>query len=163
MSSQGSAITVFFFANAAFAGAYAQDVPATSAELIEQQRAEVESVLDRSEECAPDEMQPDVIVVCRDLTEAEDQTQAAMSPLPAPVQSDRNLIGGLREQPCWIKKTPGVLCARVGARPRQVILIDLDTIPEALTEEEAALVFRMEDLPPETVPVTGERADALAD
>lgn len=39
-------------------------------------------------------------------------------------------------------------CIRMGPMPRQVHLIDLSAIPEPLTQEEAARVFRAEDGPP---------------
>jgi len=38
-------------------------------------------------------------------------------------------------------------CMRVGRTPEPPLLIDLDALPHPLTPEEAALVFRAEDLP----------------
>lgn len=38
-------------------------------------------------------------------------------------------------------------CATVGRDPEPPLIIDLEAIPEPLTPEEAALVFRAEDLP----------------
>jgi len=40
-----------------------------------------------------------------------------------------------------------VVCHRVGRAPEPVLMIDLAALPHALTPEEAALVFRAEDLP----------------
>lgn len=155
MSSRCSVIAAGFFANAAFAGAYAQEEAVTAEALIEQQRHDVESLLETPEDCAPDAMQPDVIVVCRDITEAEEQTREAMSVLPKPVQSDRRVFYGIADPPCWISN-PGGACIRGGWAPPPIYLIDLDAIPEALSEEEAALVYRYEDLPAEAASVLTE-------
>ena len=39
-----------------------------------------------------------------------------------------------------------LFCSKVGRAPPPIYIIDLDKIPEPLTPEEAALVFRAEDL-----------------
>ncbi len=130
--------------------AQAQDGAEANA-MIEAQRAELREGL-AEPSCAVDEFQPDTIVVCGETEDDAEQTRAVMSVLPPPIQSDRNLLGGLRDQPCWIAPRGGV-CIRGGWAPPPVVLIDLDAIPEALTPEEEALVFTVEDAPPpETAP-----------
>ena len=120
--------------------AVAQD--ARAATIADQQRGEVRDAL-AEPDCERDEFQRDTIIVCG-RAEAEAATRAVMSPLPAPVQSDRNLMGGLRDQPCWVTRVPGVVCMRGGFAPPPVVLIDLDKFPDALSAEEAAHVFAVE-------------------
>ena len=57
-----------------------------------------------------------------------------------PVASDRVILPGLNDPPCWVVPTGGV-CIRGGWKPPPVVLIDLDQFPDALTAEEAAGVF----------------------
>jgi len=49
-------------------------------------------------------------------------------------------------------------CSKVGRTPEPPLLVDLTTLPVPLTPEEAAHVFRAEDLPEETGPTTPEAA-----
>lgn len=103
--------------------------------------------------CEQEIREDGAIVVCRELEEAE----RYMSPLPRPVQSDRAIIPGLTEPPCWVTQGESLTCMRVGYVPPYPPLIDVSAFPEPLTEEEAAAVSAVEA---ETAPsnvVTGER------
>lgn len=51
-----------------------------------------------------------------------------------------------------------VVCHRVGRAPEPVLMIDLAALPHPLTPEEAARVFRAEDLPDAGGPATPEAA-----
>jgi hypothetical protein len=53
-----------------------------------------------------------------------------------------------------------VVCHRVGRAPEPVLLIDLEALPHPLTPEEAALVFRAEDLPDDPTPEAASPAEA---
>ena len=145
MSSSRGAFSIALLVIAAIspANALAQDAAGAAATLANQQRGEVINVLSEPD-CKRDEFQRDTIVVCA-KAEAEEATRAVMSPLPAPVQSDRNLVSGLRDQPCWVTRVPGVVCVRGGFAPPPVVLIDLGKFPDALSAEEAAKVFAVED------------------
>ncbi len=112
-----------------------------SAEAIEEQRADMRAAM-AEPDCVQDPFQPDTITVCGETTAEE--TREHMSVLPAPVQSDRVIFRGLTDPPCWIEPRGGV-CLRGGFKPPQVVLIDLDAIPVALTPEEAALVSAVEE------------------
>jgi hypothetical protein len=88
------------------------------------------------------------IVVCRQI-EDPDQFRVA-SPTeranaegrmpPDPIPSAPYVLG-LPE--CGVEVT----CHRIGRTPPPIFIIDLAAIPEALTPEETALVFRAEDRP----------------
>ena len=151
MSSRSVALSALCFAFAAVPPLRAQDrSPPDAAELAARQRAQLREELARPEECLPDAMQPDTIVVCRSVGQRRDETGRAMSVLPAPVDPQVNQLDGLREPPCWVTgKQP---CLRGGWAPPPIYLIDLDAIPEALTPEEAEHVYRAEDLPPGDAP-----------
>ena len=110
----------------------------------------------------PCETQPqddNVILVCRELEDDE----AYRSPLPAPTRSDRAIIPGLTNPPCWVTN-PGAVgtpdCIRVGSVPPPAIIIDLTQFPEPLDPDEAAAVSRA-DMPDsdqaDTRSRTGER------
>lgn len=89
-----------------------------------------------------DEVREDgAIVVCRELEDPE----RYMSVIPHEVEVHANQIDGLREPPCWV--TGRQPCNRVGGAPPPIYLIDLDAIPEALTDEEAAQVYRAPESP----------------
>lgn len=115
--------------------------PVTAEAAAQRQRDELAEVLNRPEECDLDPAQPDTIVVCREL--GSEETERVMSVLPSPVESDRHMLPGLNDPPCWVAPR-GSVCMRGGFRPPQVVLIDLDAIPEALSAEEEALVFAVE-------------------
>lgn len=101
--------------------------PATDNPLIE------------AEPCEQDIREDGVIVVCRELPDSE----RYMSPLPRPVESDRTVIPGLTEPPCWVEPRGGV-CIRIGSVPEYPPIIDLSAFPEPLSEEDAAAVRTIE-------------------
>ena len=107
------------------------------------------------------EATPAEIVVCRESYDGEDQR------LPSP--TDRAIAAGERP-PDRIPDAPDVFgippcksyafCARVGTAPPPIYIVDFSKIPEALTPEQAAHVFRAEDAPPEPTPAEASRAAA---
>lgn len=125
----------------------AEERPRTAEQFIETAR-EVYSVREpRSEPCAAPV--GNEIVVCRQIDEVPDQrlpspterAHAAGDRLPDPIP-DAPYVFGL--PPCEAY----TFCAKnLGRTPPQIYIIDLSKIPEALTPEEAALVFRAEDRP----------------
>ncbi len=90
--------------------------------------------------CEEGAQEDGTIVVCRELEDPE----RYMSVLPRAVEVHVNQLDGLREPPCWV--TGRWPCGRVGYAPPPIYLIDLDAIPEALTDAEAAQVMRAEDM-----------------
>ncbi|RPF71308.1 hypothetical protein [Aurantiacibacter spongiae] len=105
--------------------------------------------------CDPDAVQADgTIVVCA----PKDETELYMSPLPKPVKSDRRIIPGLTDPPCWVTN-PGPFCIRFGSVPPYPPIIDMTAFPEPLSEEDAARVFAApgEGGAPSVPRVTGER------
>ena len=90
------------------------------------------------------------IVVCRQLEDPDkhrllsptERAQAAGEMPPDPVPSAPDVFG---LPPC----SASMFCTRVGRAPPPIYIIDLSKIPEPLTPEEAALVFRAEDAPEE--------------
>jgi len=118
--------------------AWAQDHEENTAAMAEQQRGELRDALTEPD-CEGDEFQRDTIVVCGEAGAAA-ETREHMSVLPLPVASDRVILPGLNDPPCWVVPTGGV-CIRGGWKPPPVVLIDLDQFPDALTAEEAAGVF----------------------
>lgn len=87
-----------------------------------------------AEPCEAQEQEDGVIIVCRELPDSE----RYRSPLPRPVQSDRRVIPGLTDPPCWVQpREGGGVCIRVGWAPEPAIMVDLTIYPEKLTEEEA--------------------------
>ena len=104
--------------------------------------------------CEEEVREDGAIVVCRELPD----TQRYMSPLPRPVQSDRRIIPGLTEPPCWVTQGESLSCMRLGTVPPYPPLIDLTAFPEPLSKEEAAAVSAVEtDDTQETRASTGER------
>lgn len=101
------------------------------------------------------------IVVCRESYDGEDQrlpsptdrANAAGERPPDPIPSAPYVLG-LPE--CGVEVT----CHRVGRAPPPIYIIDFSKIPEALTPEEAALVFRAEDRPAEPTPAEASPAVA---
>lgn len=91
------------------------------------------------EPCEEEVREDGVIVVCREL----DEQERYLSPLPRPVQSDRPIIPGLTDPPCWVVPRGGI-CARFGSVPEYPPLVDLSIYPEPLSEEDAALVTAVE-------------------
>ena len=113
--------------------------------------ADAPNPLIEPEPCEEEVRDDGVIVVCRELPESE----RYMSPLPRPVQSDRQIIPGLTDPPCWVVPR-GTVCVRMGSVPEYPPLVDLSVYPEPLSEEDAALVSEIEPGEP-PAPLTGER------
>jgi hypothetical protein len=120
------------------------EAPGTAEQFIETAREAYSVDESRPEPCpAP---VGNEIVVCRQL-EDPDQFRVA-SP------TERAYAAG-EMPPDRIPRAPYVLglpecgvevtCHRIGRTPPPIYIIDLAAIPEALTPEEAALVFRAED------------------
>lgn len=90
----------------------------------------------------------DEIVVCRQFEDMPDQrlpspterAYAAGDRPPDPIPAAPYVLG-LPE--CGVE----VVCHRVGRAPPPIYIIDLSKIPEPLTPDEAAQVFRAEDPP----------------
>lgn len=91
------------------------------------------------EPCETQAQEDGVILVCRELTDSE----RYMSPIPKPVESDRAIIPGLTDPPCWVTN-PGPGCIRFGWAPEPAIMVDLSVFPEPLSSEEAAQVVEVE-------------------
>ena len=108
--------------------------------------------LTESVPCETEVQEEDVILVCRELTDSE----RYMSPLPTPTQSDRIIMPGLNDPPCWVTN-PGVGCIRFGYAPEPAIMVDVTAFPEPLSEDEAALVSEIEDAPDRDRPIPGRR------
>ena len=81
-----------------------------------------------------------IIVVCRELPE----TERYRSPLPKPVESDRPIIPGLTDPPCWVVPRGGT-CIRFGSVPEPAIMVDLTAFPEPLSDEEASAVSETQE------------------
>lgn len=96
--------------------------------------------------CEEERRDDGTIVVCRELEEGE----RYMSPVPRPVDGNRGLRlpPDVSTLPPCIHNPPLQICmSGMGPRSRPVPMVDLTAIPEPLTDAEAALVFRAEDLP----------------
>ncbi|WP_340588112.1 hypothetical protein [Erythrobacter alti] len=105
-----------------------------------------------SEPCETEVQEEGVILVCRELTDSE----RYMSPLPKPTQSDRVIMPGLNDPPCWVTN-PGPGCIRFGYAPEPALMIDVTAFPEPLSDEEAELVSEVEDAPDDALPARGAR------
>ena len=125
------------------------EVPRTAEEFIETAR-EVYSVDESRPEACPAPVGNE-IVVCRRLEDPDqfrvasptERANAAGQMPPDPIPQAPYVLG-LPE--CGVE----VVCHRIGRAPPPIYIIDLEAIPEALTPEEAALVFRAEDRPQAT-------------
>lgn len=123
----------------------ASEPPRTAEQFIESAR-ELYSVDERRPEPCPAPVGNE-IVVCRQLEDPErfrvasptERAYAAGRMPPDPIPSAPHLLG--------LPSCEEVQCMAVGRTPPPIYIIDLTAIPEALTPEEAALVFRAEDLP----------------
>ncbi len=99
-----------------------------------------------SEPCDTEVQEDGVILVCRELTDSE----RYMSPLPRPTRSDRAIIPGMTDPPCWVTNPAAVgtpSCIRFGYAPEPALMIDVTAFPEPLSDEEAALVSEVEPVP----------------
>lgn len=128
---------------AASAGAQTE-TPRTAEQFIETARETYSVDENRSEPCpAP---VGNEIVVCRQLEDPDqfrvasptERALAAGEMPPDPIPSAPDVFG---LPPCKSQ----TVCMKVGRTPPRIYIIDLSAIPEALTPEEAALVFRAED------------------
>jgi hypothetical protein len=156
MRGWGTVLAVAFAGLAAPAGAQtgSAEVPRTAEQFIETARDAYSVDESRRESCpAP---VGNEIVVCRRLEDPEqfraasptERANAAGRMPPDPIPSAPYVLG-LPE--CGVEVT----CHRIGRTPPPIYIIDLAAIPEALTPEEAALVFRAEDrLSPEAASPT---------
>jgi hypothetical protein len=142
------------------APAAAQTEAARTAEQFIEAARETYSVDETRLEACPTPVGNE-IVVCRQLEDPDqfrvasptERANAAGEMPPDPIPSAPYVLG-LPE--CGVEVT----CHRIGRTPPPIYIIDLDSIPVALTPEEAALVFRAEDRPPETA--TPEAASPAA-
>ena len=88
------------------------------------------------------------IVVCQQRARVPDQrlpspterAQAAGEMPPDPVPRAPDVFG---LPPC----RSYMVCTKIGRAPPPILIIDLEALPEPLSPEEAALVFRAEDAP----------------
>jgi hypothetical protein len=127
----------------------------TAEEMIEIAREEWRSPnLRRCPEARPGE-----IVVCKPDTE-EFRVESS---LDEAIREGRPVSDGIPRAPyvlglpeCGVE----VACHRVGRTPEPVLMIDLAALPYPLSPEEAALVYRAEDLP--RSPATPEAASPAA-
>ena len=101
------------------------------------------------------------IVVCEPESEefrVESPTEEAIrkgQPMPDGIPRAPNVFG---LPPC----SSYAICSRVGQTPEPRLLIDLAALPVPLTPEEAAHVFRAEDVPEAIAPATPEAASPAA-
>jgi hypothetical protein len=105
------------------------------------------------------EAQPGEIVVCR----PEEEDFSVESPTDEAIRTGQPMPDGLPRAPNVFGLPPCkayAFCSRVGRTPEPPLLIDLAALPHPLTPEEAALVFRAEDLPQQTA--TPEAASPAA-
>jgi len=96
------------------------------------------------EPCDTEVQEEGVILVCRELTDSE----RYMSPLPKPTESDRIIMSGLNDPPCWVTNPSSVgtsSCMRIGYAPEPALMIDVTAFPEPLSEEEQAMVSEVEE------------------
>ena len=120
------------------------EAPRTAEQFIETAR-EAYSVDETRPEACPAPVGNE-IVVCRQLEDPDqfrvasptERAYAAGEMPPDPIPRAPYVLG-LPE--CGVEVT----CHRIGRTPPPIYIIDLAAIPEALTPEEAALVFRAED------------------
>ena len=125
------------------------EAPRTAEQFIETAR-EAYSVDETRPEACPAPVGNE-IVVCRRLEDPDqfrvasptERANAAGQMPPDPIPQAPYVLG-LPE--CGVE----VVCHRIGRAPPPIYIIDLEAIPEALTPEEAALVFRAEDRPQAT-------------
>ena len=101
------------------------------------------------------------IVVC----EPESEEFRVESPTEEAIRKGEPMPDGLPRAPDVFGLPPCssyTICMRIGRKPVAPLLIDLSALPVALTPEEAAHVFRAEDLPEAQEPATPEAASPAA-
>ena len=77
------------------------------------------------------------IVVCGFV----DETENYMSPIPRETASDRIIIPGLTDPPCWVTGGGPPSCVRFGWVPPPALIIDVTAFPEPLSAADAADVY----------------------
>ena len=92
-------------------------------------------------ECDSEQVDENTIVVCRELPSPE----RYMSPLPRKVESDRQIIPGLTDPPCWVQGLGPPACIRFGSVPEPAYMVDFSKLPEALEHEVAEKVSALPD------------------
>jgi hypothetical protein len=151
MRGHGVALAIVLTGLAASAAAQSGPPPSdgrTAEQMIETAR-EAYSVDEPAPDPCPQSSSAE-IVVCRQLDRVPDQR------LPSPTER-ANAAGEAPPDP--VPRAPDVfgippcssyqMCTRVGRTPPPIYIIDLSKIPEPLTPEEAAHVFRAEEPPAE--------------
>ena len=111
--------------------ASAQDVYGPSEREVErgQVRREVRA-------CEDTVQQDGAIIVCRQVENAE----RYLSPLPREVDPQIRILPGFEPPPC--ENNLLSFCGGIGRPPPPPAKVDLDAIPDALTDAEAAAVVR---------------------
>ena len=132
---------------------FAQDIYGPSVATAQEVEPALPEV--RANPCETEAQEDGVILVCREL---EDQ-ERYRSPIPREVQSDRHMIPGLNDPPCWVTNPSAVgtpACVRMGWVPPRAIIVDVTAFPEPLSEEDAARVTAIDE---EAAPIArvGER------
>lgn len=114
----------------------------TAEEMIEVAREEWRTV--RPKGCPP--AKPGEIVVCK----PDEEQFSVESTLDEAIREGRTVPDGIPRAPyvlglpeCGVEVT----CHRIGRPPARPLMIDLAALPHPLTPEEAAHVYRAEDLP----------------
>ena len=107
------------------------------------------------------EAKPGEILVCK----PGDEEFRVESSIDEAIREGEPVSDGLPRAP-YVMGLPEcgveVECHRMGRAPVPVLMIDLAAIPYPLTPEEAALVFRAEDMPPATTPTPGAASPTAA-
>jgi hypothetical protein len=94
---------------------------------------------------------PNEIIVC-----AQDpDEQRVESPTDKAIRTGQAVDDGIPRAPDLSPPCTG-MCMRVGPTPYRPIIVDLTNQPEGLSEEDAALVYRVEDGPPRDAPPVPE-------
>jgi hypothetical protein len=156
MRTRGTVLAVALAGWAVSAGGQTE-APRTAEQFIETAHEAYSVDETRPEPCPPPV--GNEIVVCRELEDPDrfrvasptGRALAAGTMPPDPIPGAPNVDG------------PGIFRGKgitMGEDPPPIYIIDLAAIPEALTPEEAALVFRAEDRPQE--PATPEAASPAA-
>jgi hypothetical protein len=146
---KAAAFVLAVLALAGVSAGRAQETTATPASPTTEQMIEVAREAYRPpglRKRCPQPTSADEIVVC-----APDSREFRVSsPTDDAIAADQPVPDGLPRAPDVFGLPPCkayAFCAKIGRTPEPPLLIDLEALPEALTPEEAALVFRAEDQP----------------
>ena len=149
MRRRSLAFVATFAASLGAGSGYAQESAETP---TAEQMIAIERETWRSADLRPNCPEPtaDEIVVCArepDEPRLESPTDAAIRMGERPPGMPSNAAHLFDPPPC----IPSLLslCSKFGPTPARPALVDLTTLPEPLSAEDAALVFRAEDLPGE--------------